>query len=145
MDVRYLHLPAGQIPPDWEGPAPFKAVVVIEQDVSDEWRELVSDWLVRRGCLYMMAWGQDCSLWDDSVDLATLARFDYGDIPEDDFVMTTWHENEPLSEVLWYAAHVANHPTRDIGPTVILHVSAHPREAELLRASAAAHQTTTGA
>ena len=54
-----------------------------------------------------MAWGVDCSLWDDSVDHADLERFGYSDIPEDEFVMTTWHEGDTLEEVFWFARHVA--------------------------------------
>lgn len=55
--------------------APFRAVVIIEREVSVEWRTDVSNWLVHSGCLYMMAWGQDCSLWDDSVDWANMDYF----------------------------------------------------------------------
>lgn len=60
MTFRYLHLPAGSSPPMLSG-EPYKAVVVVEQDVENDWRNAVSDWLVESGCLYMMAWGRDCS------------------------------------------------------------------------------------
>jgi hypothetical protein len=82
----------------------------------------------------MMAWGLDCGSWDDSVDWANLSRFDYGDIPEEAFVMTTWHDDEPLSETFWFAGHCAEHPTSDLGHTVVLHVSPMERRADLLRA-----------
>jgi len=96
--VTYLHLPVGHTPPSLEGPRPFKAVLVIEQQVTSEWQSLVSDWLVQSGCLSMAAWGFDCSSWDDSVDYANLSAFNFGEIPEDAFVMTTWHADEPLRE-----------------------------------------------
>ena len=110
---------------------PFRVVVVVAEKVNEDWREQVSRWLVASGCLYMMAWGDECSRWDDSVDHANLEEFDYGDIPEERFVMTTWHERESLAEVFWFAEHCACHPTIELA-TVILDIAATPRESELL-------------
>jgi hypothetical protein len=130
-EIDYLHLKPGQTPPEMRG-GPFKAVVVIDEPVASEWRHLVSAWLVRCGCLYMMAWGPDCSLWDDSVDHANLAEFDYADIPDDKFVMTTWHDKEPLSEALWYAAHNAHHPDVVLRRTLIVDIAQGDRRKQLL-------------
>jgi hypothetical protein len=132
--VTYLHLPVGRTPPSLEGYRPFKALLVIEQPVTSEWQSIVSEWLVQGGCLYMMAWGRDCSSWDDSVDYANLSAFDFGEIPEDALVMTTWHADVPLREALWFAAHVAVHPTVALDRTIIVHISVEERRAELLRA-----------
>ena len=107
---RYLHLKPGVAPPRLEGVAPFKAVVVVDSEVTPEWQAQVSDWLVRSGCRWMMAWGRKCGDWDTSVDLANLAMFDYGEIPDDDFVVTTWHENESLQETFWFSEQCAMHP-----------------------------------
>jgi hypothetical protein len=123
--VRYLRLePNADIPP-YDGPKPFAAIVAIEADVTREWQWQVSRWLVDTGCLYMLAWGRDCSSWDDSVDYANLETFSYGDIPEERSVMTTWHENETLSEVFDF---VKRHmkPASDtvqLRDTVLLHIS----------------------
>ena len=89
---------------------------------------------MRCGCLYMVAWGANCSSWDDSVDWANIEAFDFKQIPEDRFVMTTWHEDQPLSEALWYAKHNAFHPTIELQHTLLIHVSARNGEQELLRA-----------
>ena len=82
--------------------------------------------------MYMMAWGQNCSSWDDSVDYANLNEFNYADIPEDKFVMTTWHEKDPLNEVFWFSKNNAFHPTVELKHTVLLHVAQREREKELL-------------
>jgi len=136
--VKYIHLKPGDIPPRLEDTVSFKAVVVIESDVTPEWQGQISDWLVRSGCRYMMAWGRECSAWDDSIDLANLAMFDYGDIPDDDFVMTTWHENEPLQETFWFAARCATHPSLELERTYVLYIAPEARENELLEAFRAA-------
>ena len=82
----------------------------------------------------MMAWGAGCSAWDDAVDMANLERFDFGDVPDDQFVITTWHRNEPLQEVFRYSKHQAEHPMVQLDQTLILHISASPRREELLTA-----------
>jgi hypothetical protein len=132
MTVQYLqiqssphHLPLG-------GRRPFRAVVIIDQSVASEWQEEVSSWLVRSGCLYMMAWGKDCSSWDDSVDLANLKDFNFEEIPDEKFVMTTWHNNEPLEEVFWFSKHSAFHPNIEMQDTLIIHISDQNNEQGLL-------------
>ena len=114
---------------------PFKAVVIIEAEVTPEWQNKVSEWLVDAGCLYMMAWGINCSDWDSSVDDANLAAFDFQfeEIPEDAFVMTTWHENESLEEVFWFSGSCAMHPSLEIHRTCIVHISLENRATELLK------------
>lgn len=79
-----------------------------------------------------MAWGKDCSSWDDAVDHANLEAFDYEEIPEDRFVMTTWHEKESLEEVFGYSKRLAFHDAVDIERTLILHVASQDRADELL-------------
>ena len=132
MTVQYLqihssphHLPLGER-------RPFRAVVIIDQSVASEWQEEVSSWLVRSGCLYMMAWGKGCSSWDDSVDLANLKDFNFEEIPDEKFVMTTWHNNEPLEEVFWFSKHSAFHPNIEMQDTLIIHISDQNNEQGLL-------------
>lgn len=123
MSVSYLHLPVGGKPPPIEAPTPYKAVVILDQATPDDWQNEISDWLVATGCLYMMAWGPKCSSWDDSVDWANLAKFNHSDIPDDQSVMTTWHDAEPLSETFWFAANCAIHPTVELARLLIVDVT----------------------
>lgn len=81
----------------------------------------------------MMAWGNECSLWDDSVDMANIENFEFKEIPENSFVMTTWHTNESLAEVFWFAKHNAFHSTVKLNYTLLLHISAYNREDNLMR------------
>jgi hypothetical protein len=111
---------------------PFKAVIVAEEAVDGDWRSKVSEWLVRSGCLYFVAWGEACEEWHDDVDHANIGEFEGEDIPGERFVMTTWHANEPLSEALWFAAVCAHHPTVDLTNAVVVHVAQQGREGKLL-------------
>jgi len=81
----------------------------------------------------MMAWGRKCSEWDDSVDHANLRPFDYGDIPEDAFVMTTWHDHDSLKEVFWYSENTAFHPSLELDQTYIIHIAPHAQSTLLLQ------------
>ncbi len=112
--VEYIHLPAGSTLPDCK-PTPRRTIVIVEQDVADDWQDAVSEWIVESGCLYMMAWGQDCSSWDNSVDYANREQFGLDEVPDDKFFITTWHEDEPLQNVFFFARMCAFHPTIPLG------------------------------
>lgn len=101
--TQYIHIPPESSFEQIELTAPFAAVVSIDADVTPEWRAKVSKWLVEEGCLYVLAHGRECSLWDDSVDIANLEAYDWKGIPEGKSVMTTWHEDESLQEVFYFA------------------------------------------
>jgi len=130
--VEYLHLsPGAQIPALKEAEA-FQALVLVEAEVSQEWQIQVSDWLVRSGCLYMMAWGRKCRDWDTSVDESNIALVDGGEFPKDHFVMTTWHEDEPLEEVFWFSMTCAFDDNPALEKTYILHIAPESRTDEIL-------------
>jgi hypothetical protein len=53
--------------------------------------------LVKRGLVYLSAWGQDCERVHDLVD-QIVVRADLEGVEEDDLLMTTWHTDEPLED-----------------------------------------------
>lgn len=134
--AEYMHLLPGATIPSLRQARPFKAVIVSETVADEGWRTRVCRELVRAGCLYAMAWGRDCQLWHDCVD-----EVRYNPAPDegDDFlIMTTWHDNEPLEETFWFAAMAANHPTRSLDHTLLVHISPLPNKEAILRAFAEA-------
>lgn len=118
----YVHITGSCTPPDLSVANPFISIVVIEDSVTPERQREVSKWLVRSGCLYMMAWGQNCSSWDDSVDLANLEEHGFGEIPVGERVITTWHDNCALEDVMIFAKSFALHPDVTIRNLVIVHL-----------------------
>ena len=129
--VTYLRIAEESPLPDIRPYSPFRAVVVLDAAYTDDWQNKVSCWLVDSGCLYMMAWGDGCSSWDDSVDWAQIDKYPDG-APEAEFVMTTWHENETLIGVFSFAQSCAQDPFDLIKHSLIVHVGATDRESELL-------------
>jgi len=136
----YFRIAEGEPFPDISFYRPFKAIVVASVATTVDFEILASRWLVDSGCLYMMAWGENCSRWDDMVDWANLEDFDYGEIPDEHFVMTTWHEHEPLKEVMWFAHNCATAymDSLILRDTLIIHVSADTKRDELLALYASA-------
>lgn len=130
-DPIYIHL-APEQPPSELSVGPFKALVVVDDSVNAMWRDAICKWLVESGCLYCCVWGEACEAWHDEVDRANIRAFDDGTIPDDQFVMTTWHDKETLSEALWFVGVAAEHPTIDLAQTAIIHVACHERKAKVL-------------
>ncbi len=132
MNIQYFRLSLETKLPDISGLRPFLAILVSEEHFDPAWRESVSKWLVKSGCIYMMAWGIDCNEWDTSVDLANIEQFNFGEIPEDELVITTWHETESLSDVFWQAKNSVEHACVEFSNSVILHISNENKEQEFL-------------
>ena len=60
----------------------FKCLILVERYVESGYRDEVSKALVEAGCLCAMAWGLDCSTWEDSVDCAFLEKNGFGEYPK---------------------------------------------------------------
>lgn len=109
---------------------PFKALLILDSKVSIDWQEKSAKWLVNQGCLYMLAWGQDCSNWEDAVDLANIETFSPEDIPDDHFVMTTCHDDESIEDMIEFAVRAGTHPSKELDNYLFFHVSDKSREDE---------------
>ena len=71
MGLDYLHLSPDQAPPQLSS-GPFRAVIVSEEEVTQDWRNRIAEWLLKSGCLYVVAWGVECEGWHDTVDWTNL-------------------------------------------------------------------------
>jgi hypothetical protein len=132
MNVHYLHLVSEQVPPKLS-PTVFRVVIVADVAVEESWRKLISDWLVKSGCLFVVAWGVDCQAWHDEVDHSVLEMFGDSEIPDDQFVNTTWHDDETLSEAFHFLEHLATHSVVELSETIIIHIALQSQESNLLQ------------
>lgn len=122
--MQYLQITPGSIPHEPLSQSPFKAVVLSETMLDDEQRAAVSRWLVSSGCLYMMAWGEDCRAWQDAVNLTNLQDYDFGSVPDDKLIISTSHPGENIEDVFWFAKYTALHPCASLEQTLILQITA---------------------
>ncbi len=138
--MHYLITQPGKPIPVYDGSRPFCAVVAAEIVVDSGWRRRLCAWLVDLGCVYALTHGPECAEWHDAIDDAILAKHDFTSVPANEHVMTTWHDDEPLSEVLWFAKHSALHPVHELQDLMVLHVSEHEQEESIRELYAAAEQ-----
>lgn len=81
----------------------------------------------------MMAWGQEASSWDDAMDWASLERSKHVvDAESDELILTTWHDDEPLSEVFEFATRLAKHPSLKLHDQLVLHLAEQPDSERVL-------------
>lgn len=82
-----------------------------DPDITNDQMNRLSDAIASTPVKWVAAWGAKCSLWDDAIDWAVLAAFPDG-IPDDRHIMTTWHEDDKLSDILNYITHADDYDER---------------------------------
>jgi hypothetical protein len=89
-----------------DAPFPGELYVCIlfanDETITEEEQAAVSEQLVRTGCRYAVCAGHECSSWDTSVDMAYLATDEHFNPPDETFVLTTWHERDPVEDVILF-------------------------------------------
>jgi hypothetical protein len=102
MNIQYLQIERPYIFSSPFKKAPFAALIYIDDDhISDGEQNNLSDQIVASGCRYAVCAGHNSSSWDDSIDMADIKR-NNGEVIDDNLVMTTWHENEPLEDIVFH-------------------------------------------
>lgn len=141
--IRYVRISTESELPPIDDLRPFKAILVSEIDVPDSRRSAVCNWLVASGCRYFMAWGRECERWHDFMDEVYLAIWNF-EPPDDALLMTTWHADQALAEVFWFARKVAVHPATGLRTILVVHVGSTDREDEFLAACSLANSDANG-
>jgi hypothetical protein len=132
--VRYVHVAGDQHSLGIETIGSYRAVVLCDYTVPEQQRMDIARDLCKTGCRYMMAWGPECSRWDDDVDWANRERFDCAEPPESHYIMTTWHDDESLDELFWFAKTTACYDGFEWneGDTLLVHFGDPSRKQEFL-------------
>lgn len=65
----------------------------------------IANWALDQGAVYVSVWGPDCERVHDIIDEVLVDRSH--DATDEDVIMTTWHDDETLEEVLWFAVNSA--------------------------------------
>ncbi|MFO0639267.1 MAG: hypothetical protein U0183_08640 [Polyangiaceae bacterium] len=92
-------------PDDYECPATGEhALLLVVGDVAlgPIEQSLLSERFVRSGCRYVVCFGPTSSTWDDSIDMVSV--MDEVEGRPSRFVMTTWHDDEPLEHAVEFFA-----------------------------------------
>lgn len=79
-----------------------------EQFICNDDQNKISDGLVLLNCRCAVCAGYNCSSWDDSIDWAYLSTDEDYNPPDETFIMTTWHDREPIEDIIWYGLNNTN-------------------------------------
>ncbi len=71
-----------------------------DTSVTDAERAKVSTEIIAAKCRYAVCWGHKCSAWDTAIDLAYIETDETFSLPDETFVMTTWHEDESVEDAI---------------------------------------------
>lgn len=88
---------------------PYACLVYSTEDVTKEEMEKISSWILSSGCRYAVCAGMDCSEWHDAIDWAYIASDPNYSPPESRFIMTSWHTNDTLEEIVWFWLTLTNY------------------------------------
>ncbi len=85
------------------GGQPYVALLWATDDRFDgAARMAVAGALIESGCLYIVCGGVDCEQWHDDAD--TVLALQGADADDSRLVMTTWHTNQAMEEVVFFAS-----------------------------------------
>ena len=115
MIVSFHNLPSDDLSGIQFGRSDFICLIVLERPASEAFRNEVSDALVLSGCAQVSAWGEECELWDDSVDWA---ETEFSENKPSNSILTTWHDGETLQETLEFVSNGGASGTTEL---VVLH------------------------
>lgn len=105
METTEYDLWLSQLNAPWLFSSPFAGqefalmLVVADPTITDDDRYDLSKEFVRQGCRYAVCAGDQCSRWDDSIDIAYIES-QGASTSDERFVMTTWHEEESLEDIV---------------------------------------------
>ena len=105
----------------------FKCLIVAGRDINADYRARISEQLVNAGCLYALAWGRECSAWDDSVDWAYRDAQGEAEFRKESHVVTTWHEGEDLRDTVAFARR-CEHPFAMLDDLLVLDFGSRHRQ-----------------
>ena len=110
--------------------APFKAVLAIEEPVSEARQTEIANWLIEAGGKYIMVCGEDCKSWEPPIRQANLNKVDLETMKPEEFVMITTHEHEKLRHVFWHAQKQAYHSHVKFDNILTIHLGSQNRSVE---------------
>ena len=130
--MNYIQLTENNEIPDISGFSPFKALVVINSEVSKSRQRQISDWLVEMGGLCLIICGAHSESWVKSIRQSNLDQVDIHSMQAEQFVMITDLHNERLQSVFWHAKKYAKHTHVKLCETVVIHISYENRAIDYL-------------
>lgn len=89
--------------------------------------------VLQENCKYFLAGGKNSENWHHYADEIHISLYPDFSPPDWEHVMTTWHENETLEEVMWFALNNTNFDHHDFKNYVLIEIDTHFSQMEILK------------
>lgn len=121
--------------------APFEddyalLLVISSPSITQKQRVRMALEIVSSRCQYALTYGHDCEDWHDAIDTAC---FDDG-VPEGRFLMTTWHNDESINDVVDFLFWNTSYEDFEASRVAIVQIGSDAGLDAALRARVAYHQ-----
>lgn len=107
--VTYLHATLDGVAWPLNDFPPLRVLLISELDTPPVFKRSLAARLVRLSGRFLV-WGRECEAWHDAIDEAWQDLWEDRDVPDDSAIVTTWHADESLDEVLGFCKRHAWHP-----------------------------------
>lgn len=105
-----------------------------DPSITPQERSDMSRRLVETGCRYAVCAGHECSAWDDAVDWACLEMDQNFSPPDKSLVMTSWHADDSVAEVVHFGLMCTNFDQHDFRRYLVLSIGTAPELRDAVRA-----------
>jgi hypothetical protein len=113
----------------------YPVLVWATVDTSAEYKQRLCESLVATGCRYVVCGGAECWVWEHAADRAYIEQELPEPVPDEQFVMTTSHRNEPPDEVAFFFVHNTSFGEHDFTRYLVLMIGEDERVREALNAA----------
>ncbi len=112
--------------------SPFKCLVIVEREVSNNVRNQICETLADAGCLWLHAHGNEATIWDDVMSETNIEEVGFGkEIPPEKFIMTTWSTNQTLQKAFWEMKYLEMHGSVKLKKLLVLDLGEKYRRLEM--------------
>lgn len=98
--LKEISISEGVLPPVYPIQVPHYVLLLCRGDVDPDWQCEVAKWIVHSTATTVAAWGPHTTKWDDAIDWALILEQHEGRLDPNRFVLTAWHDHEPIEDTL---------------------------------------------
>lgn len=95
-----IPIAVGTLPGEYPIKVPHYVLLLCRGDVDLDWQWKVAKWIVHSSAMTAAAWGPNTTKWDDAIDWALILEQDEGRLDNARFILTTWHDDEPIEDTM---------------------------------------------
>jgi hypothetical protein len=101
-------------------------LVINDQAITAEEKEVLTTEIVKKGCRYVVCAGHNGTQWDDAIAMAYVCVDEDVEAPEEHFVMTSSFEDEKMSDIVPHFRRMATFDNFDSDKYLVVFLGKNP-------------------